>query len=143
MDRRLSFGLPVVWFLWAAILLALSWAGGPTDSRLPSLPAASYPFDVYVVDAHGHLTLPFTALFTVFGLALCAAAEVIARRRRAAGDAVLTSVKARLRGEAMKSLDDVGFVRYASVYRDFSRTEDFEKVIAEIDAKIARDPLDG
>ena len=44
--------------------------------------------------------------------------------------------------EAMKSLDDVGFVRYASVYRDFSLAEDFEKVISEINAKIARDPLD-
>ena len=42
--------------------------------------------------------------------------------------------------EALKSLDDVAFVRYASVYRDFSHAEDFEKVIAEISAKIARDP---
>ena len=42
--------------------------------------------------------------------------------------------------EALKSLDDVAFVRYASVYRDFSHAEDFEKVIAEINAKIARDP---
>jgi transcriptional repressor NrdR len=31
-------------------------------------------------------------------------------------------------------------VRYASVYRDFSHADDFEKVIAEISAKIARDP---
>src|SRR3954453_20151826 len=44
--------------------------------------------------------------------------------------------------EALKSLDDVGFVRYASVYRDFSHAEDFEKLIAEINAKIGRDPLD-
>ncbi len=42
----------------------------------------------------------------------------------------------------MKSLDDVAFVRYASVYRDFSHAEDFEKVISEINAKIARDPLE-
>lgn len=41
--------------------------------------------------------------------------------------------------EALKSLDDVAFVRYASVYRDFSHAEDFENVIAEINAKIARD----
>ena len=44
--------------------------------------------------------------------------------------------------EALKSLDDVGFVRYASVYRDFSHAEDFEKVISEINAKIGRDTLD-
>ncbi|MNL72712.1 transcriptional regulator NrdR [compost metagenome] len=41
--------------------------------------------------------------------------------------------------EALKSIDDVGFVRYASVYRDFSHAEDFENVIAEINAKISRD----
>ncbi len=44
--------------------------------------------------------------------------------------------------EALKSLDDVAFVRYASVYRDFWHAEDFEQVITEINAKIARDPLD-
>ena len=41
--------------------------------------------------------------------------------------------------EALKTLDDVAFVRYASVYRDFSHAEDFENVIAEINAKISRD----
>ena len=41
--------------------------------------------------------------------------------------------------EALKSLDDVAFVRYASVYRDFSHADDFEKVISEITAKIGRD----
>lgn len=38
--------------------------------------------------------------------------------------------------EAMKALDDVGFVRYASVYRDFGAAQDFEKVIAELSAQI-------
>jgi transcriptional repressor NrdR len=42
--------------------------------------------------------------------------------------------------EALKALDDVAFVRYASVYRDFSGPEDFEKVIAELSAKINSDP---
>ena len=41
--------------------------------------------------------------------------------------------------EALKTLDDVAFVRYASVYRDFSHAEDFEQVIKEINAKIGRD----
>jgi transcriptional repressor NrdR len=38
--------------------------------------------------------------------------------------------------EALKALDDVGFVRYASVYRDFSGPGDFEKVITELSARI-------
>jgi transcriptional repressor NrdR len=42
--------------------------------------------------------------------------------------------------EALKALDDVAFVRYASVYRDFSGPEDFEKVIAELSAQINGDP---
>ncbi|WP_454848950.1 transcriptional regulator NrdR [Rhizobium binxianense] len=68
----------------------------------------------------------------------------IVRRLESSGETEISSEQIGLQAlEAMKSLDDVGFVRYASVYRDFSRTEDFEKVIAEIDAKIARDPLDG
>ncbi|MEM5473300.1 transcriptional regulator NrdR [Hoeflea sp. AS60] len=41
--------------------------------------------------------------------------------------------------EALKALDDVGFVRYASVYRDFSGPEDFERTIAELTARIAGD----
>lgn len=41
--------------------------------------------------------------------------------------------------EALKALDDVAFVRYASVYRDFSGPEDFEKVIAELSAQINGD----
>lgn len=42
--------------------------------------------------------------------------------------------------EALKALDDVAFVRYASVYRDFSGPEDFEKIIAELSAKINAAP---
>ena len=34
------------------------------------------------------------------------------------------------------------FVRYASVYRDFSHVDDFEKTLSEVAAKIARDPGD-
>lgn len=32
--------------------------------------------------------------------------------------------------KALKSLDDVGYVRYASVYRDFKQTEDFAKFLS-------------
>ena len=42
--------------------------------------------------------------------------------------------------ESLKSLDDVAFVRYASVYRDFTHIEDFSEAITQISAKIARDP---
>lgn len=41
--------------------------------------------------------------------------------------------------EALKALDDVAFVRYASVYRDFSTAEDFERTIAELQARIDGD----
>jgi len=32
---------------------------------------------------------------------------------------------------ALKDLDDVAYVRYASVYRDFRQTEDFAKFLGE------------
>jgi transcriptional repressor NrdR len=67
----------------------------------------------------------------------------IVRRLESSGETEISSEQIGLQVlEAMKSLDDVGFVRYASVYRDFTLAEDFEKLIAEINAKIARDPLD-
>ena len=65
----------------------------------------------------------------------------IVRRLESSGENEIASEQIGLQVlEALKGLDDVGFVRYASVYRDFSHADDFEKVIAEISAKIARDP---
>jgi transcriptional repressor NrdR len=65
----------------------------------------------------------------------------IVRRLESSGEPEISSEEIGLQVlEALKSLDDVAFVRYASVYRDFSHAEDFEKVISEISAKIARDP---
>ena len=65
----------------------------------------------------------------------------IVRRLESSGETEISSEEIGLQVlEALKALDDVGFVRYASVYRDFSHAEDFEKVISEISAKIARDP---
>ncbi|KQV82014.1 transcriptional regulator NrdR [Rhizobium sp. Root1220] len=67
----------------------------------------------------------------------------IVRRLESSGEVEISSEQIGLQVlESLKSLDDVGFVRYASVYRDFSHAEDFENVISEINAKIARDPLD-
>lgn len=65
----------------------------------------------------------------------------IVRRLESSGESEISSEEIGLQVlESLKSLDDVAFVRYASVYRDFSHAEDFEKVISEINAKIARDP---
>ena len=65
----------------------------------------------------------------------------IVRRLESSGETEISSEEIGLQVlEALKSLDDVAFVRSASVYRDFSHAEDFEKVISEISAKIARDP---
>ena len=66
------------------------------------------------------------------------------RRLESSGETEIASEEIGLQVlEALKSLDDVAFVRYASVYRDFSHAEDFENVIAEINAKIARDTDSG
>ena len=65
----------------------------------------------------------------------------IVRRLESSGEVEISSEQIGLQVlEALKSLDDVAFVRYASGDRDFSHAEDFEKVIEEINAKIARDP---
>jgi transcriptional repressor NrdR len=65
----------------------------------------------------------------------------IVRRLESSGESEISSEQIGLQVlEALKTLDDVAFVRYASVYRDFSHAEDFEQVIQEINAKIARDP---
>lgn len=64
----------------------------------------------------------------------------IVRRLESSGENEIPSEEIGLQVlESLKTLDDVAFVRYASVYRDFSHAEDFEKVIAEVNAKIARD----
>ncbi|KQZ62933.1 NrdR family transcriptional regulator [Rhizobium sp. Root149] len=64
----------------------------------------------------------------------------IVRRLESSGESEISSEQIGLQVlEALKSLDDVAFVRYASVYRDFSHADDFEKVISEITAKIGRD----
>ena len=64
----------------------------------------------------------------------------IVRRLESSGESEIPSEEIGLQVlESLKTLDDVAFVRYASVYRDFSHAEEFEKVIAEVNAKLARD----
>jgi transcriptional repressor NrdR len=40
----------------------------------------------------------------------------------------------RLVMEALRGFDDVAFVRFASVYRDFREARDFESIISELTA---------
>jgi transcriptional repressor NrdR len=67
----------------------------------------------------------------------------IIRRLESSGESEINSEDLGLQVlEALKSLDDVAFVRYASVYRDFTHIEDFSAAITQISAKIARDPVE-
>ena len=42
--------------------------------------------------------------------------------------------------EGLKSLDDVAYVRYASVYRDFREAKDFHLVLGELGETVERPP---
>ena len=65
----------------------------------------------------------------------------IVRRLESSGETEISSEQIGLQVlEALKALDDVAFVRYASVDRDFSHVDDFETILTEVAAKIARDP---
>ena len=46
--------------------------------------------------------------------------------------------------KALKALDDVAYVRYASVYRDFRQTEDFARFLSDEglnEEGVAEDPV--
>jgi transcriptional repressor NrdR len=61
----------------------------------------------------------------------------IVRRLESSGETDVHSDKIGLMVlEALKSIDDVAFVRYASVYRDFSNPADFEHVLNELSAQL-------
>lgn len=61
----------------------------------------------------------------------------IVRRLESSGETDVHSDKIGLMVlEALKAIDDVGFVRYASVYRDFSDPADFEHVLNELSAQL-------
>lgn len=44
--------------------------------------------------------------------------------------------------EGLKGLDDVGYIRFASVYRDFSEAGDFKTVLGELSGSEAADDCD-
>ena len=56
----------------------------------------------------------------------------IVRQLESMGETELpSSVVGEMVMKALKSLDDVAYVRYASVYRDFKQTEDFAKFLSD------------
>jgi transcriptional repressor NrdR len=58
--------------------------------------------------------------------------NAIVRQLESMGETELPShVVGELVMKSMKALDDVAYVRYASVYRDFRQTEDFAKFLSE------------
>jgi len=58
--------------------------------------------------------------------------NAIVRQLESLGETELAShVVGEMVMKALKSLDDVAYVRYASVYRDFRQTEDFARFLSE------------
>jgi len=56
----------------------------------------------------------------------------IVRQLESMGETELqSSVVGEMVMKSLKSLDEVGYVRYASVYRDFRQTEDFAKFLGD------------
>jgi transcriptional repressor NrdR len=57
----------------------------------------------------------------------------IVRQLESQGDAEITAEQiGQLVMEGLKNLDDVAYVRFASVYRDFSEAKDFSSVLSEL-----------
>ncbi len=58
----------------------------------------------------------------------------IVRRLESSGESEIPSDQIGLLAlEALKALDDVGYVRFASVYRNFSDIEEFKTALGELD----------
>ena len=98
----------VPFFLATLVVVVFAGSGPGALATLLSVISAKYFFlaPIGSFEINDSMSLAKTAIFTVIGLALCVTAELISRGRRAASDAALTSVKAQLRGEAMKSLQE-------------------------------------
>jgi transcriptional repressor NrdR len=59
----------------------------------------------------------------------------IVRQLESSGESDIQSATiGKLVMEGLKSLDDVAYVRFASVYRDFREAKDFEEIIGELTA---------
>jgi transcriptional repressor NrdR len=67
--------------------------------------------------------------------------NTIVRQLESMGETEIgSSVVGEMVMKALKSLDDVAYVRYASVYRDFRQTDDFAKFL--IDEGLAEEPME-
>lgn len=65
----------------------------------------------------------------------------IARQLESSGEAEIASDEiGRLVMEALKSIDDVAYVRFASVYRNFREARDFHELLGELQGDEGRDP---
>lgn len=66
----------------------------------------------------------------------------IVRQLESSGEAEVTSDEiGRLAMDALKGVDDIAYIRFASVYRNFSQAVDFHNVIDELTtAETERDP---
>ncbi|MFC4625333.1 transcriptional regulator NrdR [Daeguia caeni] len=59
----------------------------------------------------------------------------IVRQLESSGEAEVTSEEiGRLAMDALKGIDDIAYIRFASVYRNFSKAVDFHNVIDELTA---------
>lgn len=62
------------------------------------------------------------------------AVSAIVRRLESSGETEIPSDRIGLLAlEALKALDDVAYVRFASVYRNFSDVAEFQKALSELD----------
>jgi transcriptional repressor NrdR len=58
----------------------------------------------------------------------------IVRQRESLGESEIKSERiGELVMEGLRNLDDIAYVRFASVYRDFREAKDFEEIIGELD----------
>ena len=67
----------------------------------------------------------------------------IVRQLESSGEAEVTSDEiGRLAMDALKGIDDIAYIRFASVYRNFSKAVDFHNVIDELTVPETGDDLD-
>lgn len=60
----------------------------------------------------------------------------IVRRLEASGESEISTTRVgELAMESLHAIDAVGYVRFASVYRDFRETKDFSEIVTSIDDK--------
>src|SRR5690606_14274961 len=67
----------------------------------------------------------------------------IVRQLESSGEAEVTSDEiGRLAMDALQGIDDIAYIRFASVYRNFSKAVDFHNVIDELTVPETEDDLD-